>query len=156
MRTLEPFSILHFKPLLMTYLPFKMLLQAKDPLFSLASKMVPCGKNFVLKNLKNRESWFCNKRQICLPSIASLNFCNSRKPIPPSDLGLHILLHLTQWIRLLVPRWPHQNFLIIASISWQSVIGSLKQLIEYVGMACTTAFKRTSLPAWDRIFSFHP
>jgi hypothetical protein len=44
----------------------------------------------------------------------------------------------------------------MASISWQSFVGNLKQLIEYASMAWATALMRTSHPAWDSSFSFQP
>ena len=40
-------------------------------------------------------------------------------------------------------------------ISSQSVSGSLKILMVYVGMTCATALMRISLPTYESIFSFH-
>ena len=46
----QPSPILHFMPFLIVLSPLRMVFHAKEPLFSLASKIVPCGKNFDLKN----------------------------------------------------------------------------------------------------------
>jgi hypothetical protein len=44
----------------------------------------------------------------------------------------------------------------MALSSAQNLAGNLKQLIAYVDMAWITTLIRTSLPAWDNSFSFHP
>ena len=78
------------------------------------------------------------------------------KPIPPLNLDLHNFLQLTQAILDSWPRWPHQNLLIIPSISSHKPFGNWKQLMVYVGIAWATAFIRISLPPMERFFSFHP
>ena len=98
-------------------LPLRMLFHAKDPFPSFASRMLPVGKKFALKNLWSRESSFVSKRHNCFSSIVSLKFCRSLKPMPPKLFSLHKVLHLDQWIFLCSPRRPHQNFLIKDSIS---------------------------------------
>ena len=118
--------------------------------------MVPCRKNFALYTLCRRDvgSWY--RHQNCFPSGAVLKFLRSLKPILPLLFYLHIILQFTQCIFLLSELLPHQNFRIMASISWQSLFGSLKQLIAKAGIACVTALIRISFPAWESSFSFHP
>ena len=77
-------------------------------------------------------------------------------PKPPPNLGLQSLSQFIQWILCLLSSPPHQNFLIMISSSLQRELGSRKQLITYVGIACATALTRISLPACDSIFSPHP
>ena len=88
--------------------------------------------------------------------MASLNLQRSLIPKPPSSLGWQRSSHFFQWIFLWSAHWLHQNFLIIISLSWQRPIGNRKHLIANVGMTCTTALRKTSLPAWDSNFSFYP
>lgn len=99
------------------------------------------------------EFLLCRSRQICFASITSLKRV---EPIPHSDLGWQRVSHLTQWIFLWSPFWPHQNFLMRFSISLHRPKVSLKQLIRYVGIARTTTLIKISLPAWDKSFSFQP
>ena len=88
--------------------------------------------------------------------MARLNAWRFLKPIPPLSLDLHNFLQLTQSILDSWPRWPHQNLLIMLSISSHKPLGSWKQLIVYVGIAQATALIKISLPPIERIFSFHP
>ena len=118
--------------------------------------MEPFGKNFSLKNLWNKEDWFSASRHTCFASIASLNFWSSLKPNPPKLFDWHNDFHFDQWIFLWLPFWPHQKFLIKASISWHRVSGSLKQLMAKVGISWITASRRTSHLAWKRSCSFQP
>ena len=99
------------------------------------------------------EFLLCRSRQICFASITSLK---RAEPIPHSNLGWQRVSHLTQWIFLWSPFWPHQNFLMRFSISLHRPKVSLKQLIRYVGIAQTTTLIKISLPAWDKSFSFQP
>ena len=147
MRMFSPFPTLQWAPFFMTSRLLRILLQAKDPLSSFASKILPLGKNFALKNLWKREVLSSNSLQTCFASIASLNFCNSLNPIPPRSFGRHNELHFVQWIFFWFPRWPHQNLQSSHSMSLHNVIGSLKQIMAKVGIACTTAFSNTSHPA---------
>ena len=140
----------------MTSLPLRMLFHAKEPLPSFSVKIFPFGKNISLKNRWNREFLSSSSLHTCFANIASLNFCNSLNPIPPRALGRQSVLHFDQCMFLWFPRWPHQNFRISYSMSLHNVTGSLKQLMAKVGMACTTTFNSTSLPAWERSCSFHP
>ena len=80
----------------------------------------------------------------------------SLKPNPPFPFSSQSFSHFTQCTFLLVPSYPHQNFLIGVSNSLINPLGSLKQLIVYVGMAWMTDLIKISLPAWERSFSFHP
>jgi len=70
--------------------------------------------------------------------------------------SLHNVSHLIQWILRSPCLLPHQNLLIILSICSHKPIGSREQLITYVGIAWTTNLIKTSLPAFDRNFSFQP
>ena len=49
------------------------------------------------------------------------------------------------------PKFTNHHFM-----SLQRPTGKRKQLIAKVGIACTMALRRTSFPACDNIFSFHP
>ena len=89
-------------------------------------------------------------------SIARLKAWKFQKPIPPIDFDLHILSQLTHAIFYSSCLCPHQNFLIIPSISSHNPFGIKKQLIVYLGIACTTAFIKISFPPMDNNFSFHP
>ena len=77
-------------------------------------------------------------------------------PMPLVSLDLQRFFQLTHAIFYSCSLYPHQNLLIMPSISSQSPLGRRKQLIVYVGMAWATAFLRISLPPIDNIFSFHP
>ena len=77
-------------------------------------------------------------------------------PMPTVSLDLQRFFQLTHAIFYSCSLCPHQNLLIMPSISSQSPLGRRKQLIVYVGMAWATAFLRISLPPIDNIFSFHP
>ena len=99
-------------------------------------------------------SWI--KRQICLSNIASLNLHRSLNHNPPSAFGIQRTSHFFQWIFLLSPIYPRQNFQIRISISWQRSTGKRKQLIAKMGMAWTIAFKKTFFPACDGNFSLQP
>ena len=76
--------------------------------------------------------------------------------MPPKAFGLHKVSQFFQWIFRWSPLCPHPNFFIIISISFNNPDESLKQLIAKVGIAWTTAFKSTSLPTYERSFSFQP
>ena len=136
--------------------PLRILFQAKEPLSSFASKIVPFGKIFTLKNLWKREDLFSSNLHTCFANIASLNFCSSLKPMLPRSFGRQSVLHFDQCIFLWFPQCPHQNLWIICSMSLHKVMMSLKQLMAKVTIACTTAFSNTSRPAWERSCSFQP
>ena len=105
------------------------------------------GKNQALKILQKRVIILCMSHKACLARRESLYKARSLKPIPPTNLDLVNFNHLIQWIFLLSPRYPQKNFLIIASLSWQSTNGSLKQPMAYVGMAWAIVLIKTSLLA---------
>jgi hypothetical protein len=63
------------------------------------------------------------------------------------------LIHFTS---LAAALFPHQKRFIKEFNCFNSVFGSLKMLMLYIGIACTTGFKSTSFPAWEMNFSFHP
>ena len=88
--------------------------------------------------------------------MAKLKAYISRKPIPPFFFGSHNLFQfiLCTFFSSLI--CPHQYFAIIELISLQRFFGSLKRLIEYVDMTCAMDLMRTSLPAFEMVFSFHP
>lgn len=100
--------------------------------------------------------WLCNNRHPCFSSRAKLKAFKSLNPIPPFALGLHNLSHVIHGIFLSSFFCPHQNRLIMAPSSLHNESGSLKQLMEYVGMAWATAFISVSLPALDSNFPFQP
>ena len=119
-----------FHAFLNSITPFKDGLPCKRASIFFGIKNRSLWEELWFEELPNRESSLVINLQTCLASNASLNFCNSLKPIPSSFFGLQSLLHLIQWTFLLSPRWPHQNFRTITLISWQREVGSLKQLIE--------------------------
>ena len=128
--TAFPFPILHWQPLSNTSLPCKMLLQAWEPLLDhLASIKVQFGKNRTLKTLCSNEYGFFKSLHACLAIKESLNIATSLNPMPPSNFDLVSSSHFNQWIFLFSPLCPHQNFLIMVSISWQRPKGILKQPI---------------------------
>ena len=88
--------------------------------------------------------------------MARLKACMFQKPIPPWSLDRHIFLQLTYAILFSLAFCPHQKLRIIFSKSWQSVLGSWKQLIVYVGTAWATALIRISLPPIERSLPFQP
>ena len=67
--------------------------------------------------------------QPCLASMAKLKAWRFRNPMSPFKFDLHMLFQLTQAILLSCYLCPHQNLLIIPSISSQSPLGSQKQLM---------------------------
>ena len=128
--TAFPFPILYWQPLSNTSLPCKMLFQAWESLLEcLASIKVQFVKKHALKTLCNNEFGFFKSLHACLANKESLNIAMSLNPIPPSNFDLVSSSHFKQWIFLLSPLCPHQNFLIIISISWQRPKGILKHLI---------------------------
>ena len=92
----------------------------------------------------------------CFESIAKLKACKSLKPIPPSCLLVHSFFQLTQWIFLSSLFCPHQYFASKELMESHMDLGSLKRFMAYMGIACATVFIRTSRPAFDINFSFHP
>lgn len=75
---------------------------------------------------------------------AWLNISRSQKPSPPSKLW-HTQLSTTFY----------QNQAIKRLQSTTNILGSLKQPIIYVGIACVTALIMTSHPSEERKWSFH-
>jgi hypothetical protein len=98
----------------------------------------------------------CIRRHTCFARKASLNIPNSRRPKPPLVFALHKVFHGSQCIFPLSPSCPYQNLRIKTSISFIKRVGRWKQLIAYVGIAWATDLMRTSRPAWEISFSFHP
>ena len=92
----------------------------------------------------------------CFERITKLKTCKSLKPIPPSCLLVHRFFQLTQWIFLSSLFCPQQYFASKELMESHMDLGSLKRLIAYVGIAYATVFIRTSRPAFDINFSFHP
>ena len=147
MRMFSPFPTHHWALFFMISQPLRILFQAKEPLSSFASKIVPFGKIFTLKNLWKRKDLFSSNLHTCFANIASLNFCSTLKPMLPRSFGRQSVLHFDQCIFLWFPQCPHQNLRIICSMLLHKVMRSLKQLMTKVGIACTTAFSNTSCPA---------
>lgn len=125
-----------------------------------------CTKSVWEKYLALKR-WYINESYIFLepPSLLSkrgkvkwarLNWFNWWDPIPLPTLGSQSLSQLSQTIFLSSCFWPHQNLRIILVKSSQREFGSLKQLMVYVGIAWATTLINTSLPAFERSFSFHP
>lgn len=112
-------------------------------------------KNLALKTWWQSESGLLIIHQTSLANKASLNSSISLNFIPPTSLASQSLSNLTQWVFLEPPLYPHQN-LIMTSLSLIKPLGSLKQLIVYVGIACMTDLISTSIPTWDNSFSFYP
>ena len=77
-----PSPTLHFAPILMTFLAFRMLFQAKEPELDFASR-IKGGKYLALNTLKKRDSSSWISRQTYFASIASLNLLKSFNPKPP-------------------------------------------------------------------------
>ena len=128
--TAFPFPILHWQPLSSTSLPCNMLFQAWEPLLEcLASTKMQFGKKRALKALCSKDSRFFNNLHACVANKESLNIARSLNPMPPSNFDFVSSSHLNQWIFLFSPLYPHQNFLIMLSISWQRPKGNLKHPI---------------------------
>ena len=102
---------------------------------SFALRIEQLEKNLALKTLYHKESELLIILQTCLAKRASLNFSISLKPILPTSLALQSLFHLTQCTFLESLLYPHQNLRINTSNSLIRPLGSLKQLVVYVGMA---------------------
>jgi hypothetical protein len=94
--------------------------------------------------------------QPCFASKAKLKHSISRKPIPPLSFCRPICPQFIQATFLSFSLCPHQKRDIIELISLHRVFGNWNTLIVYVGIACITALRRISFPAWERNFSFHP
>ena len=79
-------------------------------------------------------------------------------PRPPSVVGRHTVLHLTKACPLVpfvsAPR--QKNRLMMASMQLQIPMGSLNTDMKYVGIAESTAFRRTRRPPRDRSRARHP
>lgn len=93
--------------------------------------------------------------QPCFASMAILKILNLLNPKPPKNFDVQILSQLTQWILRSLSFCTYQKFFIKLSSSVHRVVGSLKQLIAYMGIAKAIASKRISLPPWDKSFPFH-
>jgi hypothetical protein len=87
---------------------------------------------------------------------AKLKSSISRKPRPPRNFGFVIFSHEIQHVFLFPSLDPHQKLLIREFICLHNPLGSLKQDMEKVGIACTTDFISTSLPPADKHCSIHP
>ena len=92
----------------------------------------------------------------CLESIAKLKEWRSRKPIPPSFFCVQSFFQLIQWIFLSSFVCPHQYFANKELMLSHVDLGNLKMLMAYVGIACAIVLIRTSRPAFEMNFSFHP
>ena len=114
------------------------------------------GKNRDLKTLQNNKSVLCINLHTCLANKESLNLFMSQKPKPPLFFDWHDLDQLIQWIYFWFDPYPHQNFWIRTSISLHKVTGSLKQLMEYPGIAWTTTLIKISLLYWDNNLCCQP
>lgn len=155
--TLLLFPIRHPHPYFINSHPSNILLHTKDILgWVLASRIEVFGKYIFFSTLATKESSLVRILQPCFANSAKLKASSSRKPIPPFALGLHIELQALQHMLLLVPFLPHQNCLIMPSISSYKDLDNKKHCMAYVRIACNTDLVNISLPAWDRIFSFYP
>ena len=124
-----PSPTLHRAPLRTPSRACRILLQAKEHRGDTsASKILPEGKYLAWKTLKTKEFLTWKSRHTCFPNI------------PPTDFEEQSVSYLTQWIFLEFSEHPHQNFRIMASISLRRPMGSLKTLMEYVGMDWITAW----------------
>ena len=125
-----PLPTLHRVPFQITSRPLKILLQVYEGLHpNFEFNTSPFGKYLALKTLAQRESGFDKSLHPCFASIARLKACKFWKPIPPFDFALHIFSQLTQVIFDSSCLYPHQNFLIIPSISSHNPFGIKKQLM---------------------------
>ena len=156
MPTILPFPILHLQPLTNTSLPCKILLHAYDPppprIFSFHDCTLwekPSLEDFIKQRV-----WVFQESPCLLSQKWIIKQSQVSKPHSPFKFGFCQFFPFNQWIFLLSPFCPHQNFLIKASISWQSPNGNLKHPMAKVGMTWMTALINTSWPAWDKSFPF--
>ena len=152
-----PFPICQWAPFWITFLPLRIFHHAYDPeLESLTSIIEQLGKNRALNTLKKSEFLLCNNLQVFFANKESLNIAKSRKPILPTNLDFVNSSHQSQWIFLLSPQCPHQNFLIKVSVSLHKPMDNLKHPIVKVGMTWIIDFIKTSRPACDNNFPSQP
>jgi hypothetical protein len=154
---LWPLPTLHKSPSLRRPCACQMLLQANEGFFPrLESRKSVLGKYFPHITWAARESGLFKSLQHYLASKAVLKQSMSLNPRPPRSLLLPILLQAIQAILLEFSLKLHQNFPIMALISFVKAFGMRNMLIVYVGIAWMTAFSKTSFPACVRNFSFQP
>ena len=98
----------------------------------------------------------CKNLHACFANRESLNIVRSLKPTLPTIFDLGSSSHLIQWIFMLSPCCPYQNFWITVSISLQKPLGSLKHPIVNVGITWITNLIKTSCLNCDNNFPSHP
>ena len=98
----------------------------------------------------------CKNLHACFANRESLNIVRSLKPTLPTIFDLGSSSHLIQWIFMLSPRCPYQNFQITVSISLHKPLGSLKHPIVNVGITWITNLIKTSCLNCDNNFPSHP
>ena len=123
---------------------------------SSASMNEHLGKYQALYTRKKREWVPVTNLQACLASIAWLNSWMSLTPISPLSFGVHNMFQFIQWIFFSLRVCPHQYLATVELIPSHTFLGILKMLIVYVGITWTTILIKTSLPAFEIVFSFHP
>ena len=99
-------------------------------------------KRILFKNLVEKGNFYCEE----IARLASLTEHHWTKT-------QWIFDNFTQWIFLLSPLCPHQNFLTRPSRSMQRPNDNLKQLIVYVCMAWTITLLNISLSTSNNSFS---
>ena len=120
------------------------------------SRIEDLGNYLALKVLATREWGLCWILQNCFANIAWFIKLNFLKPRPPVLLGWQILFQLIKCIFLTPWSWPHQKFLVIASIWLQILAGTRKQEKVYKGKEWSTEFIRVAWPACESSLAFHP
>ena len=98
----------------------------------------------------------CKIRHACRARCARLKSSVSRNPSPPRYFGFIISSQETQQVRHFPSLLPHQKLHSKVFMWWQRPLGSLKQAMEYVGIACATTLIRTSFSAADKSISIQP
>lgn len=140
---------LHISPFLIKSIEDHRLLHIKGPWPNLASNIFPLLKYFSCITLVIREEGLFEILQACLANVALLKLSSSLKPNPPLLFESPIFDQLLQWILLSFCICPHQNLAITAAISLHNLLGSMKTLIEYVGIAWITVFNNISFLDWE-------
>lgn len=143
----EPFPMCHLLPRISISFTSQIPFHAKDGL----------NPNLVSKNMTLREVLylvkFVQQAIFVLENTPPLS-CKQSKIKTPWNFEAHSFSQLSQWIFCSFAHWLHQNQVIILFNSKHRPLGSLKQLIAYVGIDKATTLKIISFPPWAKIFSF--
>jgi hypothetical protein len=154
---LFPFPTLQTKPFSSKSREFAMLLHANEGLYpTLACIKVPLGLYVSHIIWATRDSGYCRRCHPCFASKAVLNMARSRKPIPPYFFDMLKLAPTLPMDSLLIRLSPppvtiHQGIHISAKLFRE---------LEYTRAICRYSLsngrEKSSFPAWDKNFSFHP